>query len=122
MPTAVSPNHSSQSPSGHYDSEAGQCVGPTAAPPRSSSAAPPASTGGQEPSPAAVDQLVKAASARKHSSCELPVTEAVLSCAGAAVTILAGSATGVGAVAGAAILGAMCGVKVLSAEECLRQP
>jgi hypothetical protein len=120
MPTAITPNHSSQSTSGHYDNEAGQCIDPTAAPPRSSSAAPSATTGSPEPSPAAVDKLVKAASARKD--CTLPVFEAGLTCAGAAVTILAGSATGVGAVAGAAIVGAMCGVKVMSAEECLRQP
>jgi hypothetical protein len=52
----------------------------------------------------------------------IPVAEAALSCAGAATAIVIGTGSGVGAVAAAAIGGALCGFKVMNAEECLRQP
>lgn len=118
MPNPVGPNQSSPIPTASYDNEAGVCLPPSAEAPRNSSGKTNATSSGEpQPSPAAVAQLVKSA----PKSCVGPVLEAGLTCAGAALTILAGSTTGAGAVAAAAIGGAYCGVKVMSAEECLRQ-
>jgi hypothetical protein len=122
VPTPVSPNRSSHPSSGFYDDESGQCVGPTAEPPPSESGAPPVTSSTRpEPAPAAVDRLVKAASERNRSSCFYPVLQAGLTCAGTATAIAVGTSTGAGAIAAAAIGGAVCGVHVMIAEECLNQ-
>jgi hypothetical protein len=125
VPTPVSPNRSSHPSSGFYDNESGQCVGPTADPPPrppTASGAPPVSSSARpEPAPAAVDQLVKAASERNRSSCLYPVLQAGLTCAGTATAIVIGTSTGAGAIAAAAIGGAACGVNVMIAEDCLNK-
>ena len=121
MPTPVNSSSASPITSGHYDTEAGQCVAPVTQSPRNSSSAPAVSPDSDAPSRAAVEQLVKGVGAQNSGSCVIPVLEATVTCAGAALTIVVGASTGIGAVAGAAITGAACGVKVMSAEECVTQ-
>lgn len=130
MPEAVTANRTPDpNLTRYYDEESGVC-GPVSTP--ASGAAASASRSSAVPgepgphSPGVARLIADEARARDQPRSSLPVDDCVLvtakatvGCAGAAVTIVAGTATGPLGILGAAIAGASCGVAAIDAYACL---
>ena len=118
MTTPIQSNPSALDPSIHYDDEAGLCVAPPATSPAPSRPSAPPTAQGDQGSPAAVAQLVKNAPTERED-CAMAVGEAGAFCATAVLNTLISTASGPGAIAVAALLGAQCGFKAMKAKDCL---
>ena len=112
-----SPVESRSDASNYYDYEHAECVGEDPSTLKSGDSPTPVKRSeGTAPSTsrAAVDQLVKAASPKR--SCGY--AEAALTCVGAAVSAVAGTATGPADLVLVGTLGAHCGLAVAKAIDC----
>jgi hypothetical protein len=120
MPSPINQNTPLATPFGYYDPEQGVCLSldnasanlskpHTTEQPRSvpeGTDAERISDGQDEPNAASRD-------------CFVPVLEAGLACAGSATAVAATTPTGPGVLVSIAIGGAVCGLKVMNAIECL---